>query len=1000
MRINGVDLPARLLEAQRDGSLVVFAGAGVSMPAPSSLPNFGDLAEQVGGGVLARQEGELVDRFLGRLKDRNVDVHERVRRILSIPGSQPNPLHTDLLKLFDSVSTVRLVTTNFDEHFTSASRSVFSGTPGLEIYSAPALPLGGAFLGIVHIHGSIGKPASRMVLTDSDFGAAYLIDGWATRFLQQLFANYVVMFIGYSHNDVVVDYLARGLPPKSKGPGRFAIAIRDTEALWSRLGITPVIYSAGSGDQRHSAVGTALKGWVALISTPALDHEEKIKTIVERPVPLDREQLDYIEHACKQKSLVQFFVRHAQSPDWLRWAESRNLLSNLFRITDLPAGEIDQHFASWFARHFIQKHSDDALAVLQRQGGTIAPFLWYQIAQSFHQLKPSSNVISKWIPVLVDLQPRYGSKDLLAYRLCDCEFPRDEATIFVLLEHLTRPRLVLKKKISFGEDVEAAEATFETEGSEHWLKVAWDKLLQPNLKIMVGRHLIMITSHIQHTYYLIRGFQKEYSSWDPLSGSRGQIAISEAAPRDDGTGFLIDIARDTLNWATKHEPTRSDFFIDLWSSSDLRLLRRLSIYAVSESPHWTPDAKMNWLLEKSFLHTYGYKPEVFLVLERAYATASDEARNRILDRAVIGSNQLEGRTKEYEIFNLLYWLTQMAPECTDTSKRFDELKRLHPEFGPREYPNLDWWIGPVGWAGPISPLRPEEVLSASPEQLLEKIEAAKPGDFGGPSRTGLLYEVTQVVTQNFDWSIHVAEVLQQKHVWDADIWGAVITGWQNSTVSEEHWTKILKTLLEIEEAIPSVLYEACRLLELGINKSSHSIPISQFDLAIGTALKLWDASTRCSEQAREAAGDWLQLAINHPAGSLLSFWLHALSRVRAAAGEEWNGMPQEHQNFLTSVVTGHSYAAAVGRVLIASQTYFLFSTDRGWTLRYVLPLFSFSKDHLTAIQAWHGFLGWGSWTEALLPDLMPRFEETFPKLHTEFGSEQRESFCGFLAGIA
>ena len=246
----------------------------------------------------------------------------------------------------------------------------------------------------------------------------------------------------------------------------------------------------------------------------------------------------------------------------------------------------------------------------------------------------------------------------------------------------------------------------------------------------------------------------------------------------------------------------------------------------------------------------------------------------------------------------------------------------------------------------------------------------------------------------------MAEVLQQKHVWDADIWGAVITGWQNSTVSEEHWTKILKTLLEIEEAIPSVLYEACRLLELGINKSSHSIPISQFDLAIGTALKLWDASTRCSEQAREAAGDWLQLAINHPAGSLLSFWLHALSRVRAAAGEEWNGMPQEHQNFLTSVVTGHSYAAAVGRVLIASQTYFLFSTDRGWTLRYVLPLFSFSKDHLTAIQAWHGFLGWGSWTEALLPDLMPRFEETFPKLHTEFGSEQRESFCGFLAGIA
>ncbi|GFP33165.1 hypothetical protein HKBW3S42_01486, partial [Candidatus Hakubella thermalkaliphila] len=28
-----------------------------------------------------------------------------------------------------------------------------------------------------------------------------------------MFTNYVVLFVGYSHNDLIIQYLARGLPP-------------------------------------------------------------------------------------------------------------------------------------------------------------------------------------------------------------------------------------------------------------------------------------------------------------------------------------------------------------------------------------------------------------------------------------------------------------------------------------------------------------------------------------------------------------------------------------------------------------------------------------------------------------------------------------------------------------------------------------------------------------------------------------------------------------------
>ena len=41
-----VNLPDALLDAQRDGKLVVFAGAGVSMGAPANFPNFAELLRE------------------------------------------------------------------------------------------------------------------------------------------------------------------------------------------------------------------------------------------------------------------------------------------------------------------------------------------------------------------------------------------------------------------------------------------------------------------------------------------------------------------------------------------------------------------------------------------------------------------------------------------------------------------------------------------------------------------------------------------------------------------------------------------------------------------------------------------------------------------------------------------------------------------------------------------------------------------------------------------
>ena len=357
-----MDFPDGLLEAQKNGSLVVFAGAGVSMPPPSNLPNFDALANQVAGAALQREEREPVDRFLGRLVQRGVKVHERVHQILSNPDSAPNPLHSDLLRLFEGPVETRLVTTNFDLHFTRAAHSLF-GTQEIETFSAPALPLGDSFNGLVYLHGSADKPPSRMVLTDADFGRAYLTEGWARQFLQKLFAKYVVMFVGYSHNDPVMNYLARGLPPETGSPRRFSLVPGGDNERWRFLGIAPVPYPLTDDENPHSALGATLSRWADLCRSGALEQEQKIKAIAERPVSLDPEELGYIESILKEVSTARFFTRYAKGTDWLRWVEGKGFLKGLF-LYGPAANPVDVELALWFASTFVCDHPNDALAQL------------------------------------------------------------------------------------------------------------------------------------------------------------------------------------------------------------------------------------------------------------------------------------------------------------------------------------------------------------------------------------------------------------------------------------------------------------------------------------------------------------------------------------------------------------------------------------------------------------------------------------------------------------
>ena len=239
MKIAEIDFPSSLLSALRDGELVIFAGAGVSIGEPANLPNFKTLATKIAEGHAEKlKKDETEDRFLGRLQREGVKVHEQAARVIPWNDAEPTNLHKNLLRLYKKNENIRIVTTNFDLLFEKAAKGLLNTLP--EVFRAPALPLGRKFNGIVHIHGALTNP-EELVLTDEDFGRVYLTDGWARRFLVGLFRNFPVLFVGYSHNDTILNYLARALPPDETKP-RFALTDDNDLQRWNALGIEPIVY--------------------------------------------------------------------------------------------------------------------------------------------------------------------------------------------------------------------------------------------------------------------------------------------------------------------------------------------------------------------------------------------------------------------------------------------------------------------------------------------------------------------------------------------------------------------------------------------------------------------------------------------------------------------------------------------------------------------------------------------------------------------------------------
>lgn len=998
-KLGVIDFDDCILDALRDDRLIVFAGAGVSMGPPSNLASFWKLTCDIAQGT-GLAPSEPLDRFLGQLHHRNVAVHERAAQLLSPVGSAPNALHHDLLRLFQTADRVRLVTTNFDLHFETAANALFGAVP--DVYRAPALPLGYDFSGIVHVHGALPR-ARDLVLTDADFGRAYLTEGWARRFLVDVFRRYTVLFVGYRHNDIVMNYLARALPA-DRLAGRFALT--DEDGSWELLGIKPVRFVKGVGGDAFKELYDGVQRLAERTTRGALDWQSRLAELGGRAPPTDEEAISEIEQALREVHTTRFLLNVARDPEWLRWLNARKHLDTLFVTSDL--GERDMLLAGWLAKHFAIEHPDEVFEIVAAHGLRMNSALWRSIGRELGVAteKPlEHSALKRWATILLVSTPAHADHHVLMWLADRCA--REgcvELTLKVFLA-MSEYRLNVKPGFAWPDD-KAKERRRRLDAecplrADHWsLNEVWTKHLRPHLAGVAQPLLSGVTLRLEEMHGELTVWDKASRKWDPVSYGRSAIEPHDQDQYPEAVDVLVDAARDALEWLGANSPALLGAWIERLVTSDVPLLRRLAIHAITVHPARSPEERLKWLLDRVGLHELSEHHEVHRAVALSYAAAADPARKAVID-AILAHTlpasddwPAEKETARSH-FDWLSWLLQAKPDCALAGAFLAPIKVQYPAWQPSDHPDLTHWMGSAGWVGSESPWSVEQLLARGPREQLDDLLSFKGNRFDGPNREGLLANGREACKQNASWAFLLGQALIERALWSSDLWPALIRGLQESELPAEGWRDLL-TLVSNPALQSAHAYDIANLLYAFVRDGGKPFALDLLEQANAIALPVWQAQEANAQD--EDIDDWLSRAINSPAGVIVEFWINGLSLfVYGKTGAE-RVMPENYRHWFTLVVQDATSKGGMGRSLLASQTAFLFGLDEAWTRQHVIPLFS-DPDRQKFAQAWDGFLVWGRLYPALVDALLRAFVAAMPRLAADL-DDRRQRFIEFYTALA
>ena len=503
---------------------------------------------------------------------------------------------------------------------------------------APALPFGGDMRGIVYLHGAAHDSASDLVVTDRDFGLAYLTRGHATRFLLDLYAGNAVLFVGYSHSDPILTYLARGLAP---GRGQ-SVRVGAPSRPWA-MGVAldhPIEMPSGRGIRREVALARGLRAWGGYHAMGFAEHQHRVRDIVQLgPRSPDREAMDYLRARIEDPDTVDFFCREAKDAGWLTWLAEEPLFRRIFAADPRSSdGAVQRVLSFWLAGSFAVQSPADAMQAIVRLGTPLPLSLWEAIARELWTNRPAPDELRRWIALLLAAAPQ--SHDWTLVRVLEESRPSDDdEVVTALFEWLAQPMATIEAAgvmVSFGADPWRAEMAGRTDPND--LLDAYRKVIAPRpdafarlLLPVVGHHLAQA-----HAFYRLSRWGARALDRDSFRRSAIEPHSQDEGGRPDWSDPLVDCGRDLLEWACQSDPDFAGAVIGEWVRSEPPLLRRLAVHAVSACPGLSADQQIAWLIEHQLLFATDTHHEAFSLLRLAYPRLGETARDALLAAIDLG----------------------------------------------------------------------------------------------------------------------------------------------------------------------------------------------------------------------------------------------------------------------------------------------------------------------------------------------------------------------------
>ena len=477
---------------------------------------------------------------------------------------------------------------------------------------------------------------------------------------------------------------------------------------------------------------------------------------------------------------------------------------------------------------------------------------------------------------------------------------------------------------------------------------------------VLARNAETLTGYLDHALTLIRDVDDiDSNSWL----YRPSIAAHDQnRERDSGT-HLIDLVRDSYFALDSTDSAHASNLLRRWVLSSEPLFKRLTLHALAENPRSDIHIAKKLLISgrKKGLWDIELRREVLRLFRLAGSRLPRSLRTEIVRTIHAGPKtkprnpppdypEIIRREKALLLYNLALsgaTLDKKSMALADEGKppagdHFDE----RDEF--------------LSWNGEGSLIdqkdfAPKNLLNGSIADIVTALTNTQitPDGFHGlsikqPSKSAF---ALRCLARRRDWP---------DKYWQRFLWAITHSQKQERKNARLHWyvaCVLTNTPAELLKNVGSVIATFVKQLA----------DASSIDRE--TKLKtLWERAWIASDQNEVMdSDDPLTEALNDTHGQLAEVALLRLWKYEPRIGEGLSPSVRSYFEKITADPDGH-----FGRVMLATRLHQLFSIDRDWVVKHLIPLFS-PRGSEEANNLWAAY----AWSPTVGPDLLSAFKESF-----------------------